>query len=267
MLLRARDLVVRHHPTHPPVLAGVSLELVAGEVVAVVGPNGSGKSTLARALAGLQELDGGTLEGRGGGPPRVGIVLQDPAAQLIAATVADEVALGAQAAGRPAHDVQRVVAHRLGIHELASLAARTPARLSGGQQQRVAMAAATASEVDVLVLDEPTALLDEPARHRLASTLRAAAGGRAVLWVTQEPDEVGSCDRVVVLDAGVVAWQGTVGAWVADPALPATWGLEPPVAARMAHALSAAGAWPTAAPPPVDVGSLLAALRARGTHA
>lgn len=262
MLLRARDLVVRHHPSHPPVLAGVSLELAPGEVVAVVGPNGSGKSTLARALAGLQPLESGSIEGPGGRLPSVGLVLQDPAAQLVAATVADEVALGAQAGGRPAPEVRRAVAERLHVHELTALASRTPSALSGGQQQRVAIAATTACDVEVLVLDEPTALLDEPARRRFAASLRAAAGGRAVLWVTQEPEEVAACDRLMVLDAGVVTWRGTIQEWVADPALPATWGLQPPAVARIAHELAASGAWPAGHPVPVDALALLAALGA-----
>ncbi|MEO6867093.1 MAG: ATP-binding cassette domain-containing protein, partial [Gaiellales bacterium] len=110
MLLHATRLVVRHHPSLPPALNGVDLHVAAGEVVGIVGSNGSGKSTLARALVGLLELESGAVRGSGhGGVARVGLVLQDPAAQLIAVTVADEIALGPEGAGQPPTSVaQRV---------------------------------------------------------------------------------------------------------------------------------------------------------------
>ena len=254
-LLAASDLVVRHHPSHPPVLDGVSLSCAAGELVAVVGGNGSGKSTLARALAGLVALESGRLEGARGRPPRVGLVLQDPAAQLVAATVADEVALGPQAAGLDAARVAGIVDAAIAQARLDGIWHRDPAQLSGGQQQRVASAAIGACDVEVLVLDEPTALLDERAATRFAGLVRAGARERGVIWITQRADEVAACDRVIVLDAGMVVWSGTIDSYVADPAIAATWDLELPVGARVAHALRARGAWPAgAAIPPHEAG-------------
>jgi energy-coupling factor transporter ATP-binding protein EcfA2 len=241
MLLRAIELVVRHHPSLPPVLDRVSLDLAAGDLVAVVGANGSGKSTLARALAGLVELESGTIAGPAARAPRVGLVLQDPAAQLVAVTVADELALGPQHAGATPAQVATIAEGQARLHQLEATWARDPATLSGGQQQRVATAAIAACDVDVLVLDEPTALLDEPARRSLATGIRALAGARAVVWITQEPDEVAACDRVVVLDAGALVWSGSVQAWLDDPTLAATWGLDLPAPARIAHALVARG--------------------------
>ncbi len=241
MLLRAIELVVRHHPSLPPVLDRVSIDLAGGELVAVVGSNGSGKSTLARALAGLLPLESGTISGPTARHPRIGLVLQDPAAQLVAVTVADEIALGPQHAGVPPAQVATVATTQIRAHDLAALWARDPTTLSGGQQQRVTTAAITACDVDVLVLDEPTALLDEPARREFQRHLRAFAGNRAVLWITQEPDEVAACDRVVVLDAGALVWSGSVQTWLAEPTLAATWGLDLPAPARIAHALVARG--------------------------
>ena len=241
MLLRAIDLVVRRHPSQPPAVDHVSIDVSAGELVAIVGPNGSGKSTLGRALAGLVAIESGSVAGAQHRPPRVGLVLQDPAAQLIELTVADDVALGPQHAGLAPLEVSARVEHEVGAAHVAHLWHRDPAALSGGQQQRVAVAAIAACEVDVLVLDEPTALLDEPARRDFAARVRELAHGRGVLWITQEPDEVAACDRVVVLDAGAVAWQGGIDAWLADPAIAATWGLELPAAARIAHELARRG--------------------------
>lgn len=246
MLLRADDLVVRHHRSLPPTLAGVGIEVDAGELVAVVGSNGSGKSTLARALTGLVELESGRITGSGSRPPRVGLVLQDPAAQLVAATVADEVALGAEAAGRAPAEVAATVERHVLLQALVAVRHRDPAMLSGGQQQRVAVAAIGACDVDVLVLDEPTALLDPQARRAFAASVRELAAGRGVVWITQEADEVARCDRVVVLEAGTVAWTGTAREYVARPEVAGSFGLELPAAARIAHALAAAGAWPDA---------------------
>ncbi len=267
-LLAASGLVVRHHPTHPPVLDTVSLECAAGEVVALVGGNGSGKSTLGRALAGLERLESGTVVGPGGRPPRVGLVLQDPAAQLVAATVADEVALGPQASGMMAGAIAARVDECVARAELDGIWHREPLQLSGGQQQRVATAAIDACEVDVLVFDEPTALLDDAAARQLIPRVRASARerGRGLVWITQRADELAGCDRVIVLDAGVVAWSGSVHEYVADPALAPTWGLDLPAAAGVAHALVEQGAWPDGAPIPVDLDSLRATLGAGGSR-
>ncbi|MCW2923476.1 MAG: cobalt transporter ATP-binding protein [Thermoleophilia bacterium] len=265
MLLRATDLVVRHHPSLPPVLAGVSLEVGSGELVAVVGSNGSGKSTLARALAGLVEVESGSVTGgEGGGAPRVGLVLQDPAAQLVAATVADELALGPEGAGHPPTQVAAVVDALVRAHRLDALWARDPGTLSGGQQQRVAVAAIEACDVDVLVLDEPTALLDAGARERFGATVRGDAGQRGVVWITQVADDVARCDRVVVLDAGVVVWHGAVGDYLEAPQVAATYGLELPASARVAHALRARGAWPSGATIPRELAGLVPVLAGAG---
>jgi energy-coupling factor transport system ATP-binding protein len=266
MPLRAHELVVRHHPSHPPVLAGVSIDVAAGEIVAVVGGNGSGKSTLARALAGLLPLESGRIEGsgRGGRAPLVGLVLQDPAAQLVAATVADEIAIGPQSTGIDRSQVAAIVDDRVMRLDLGAIWHRAPQSLSGGQQQRVAAAAIDACDVDVLVLDEPTALLDEPARARWRRDVRSHVHERAVVWITQEPDEVALCDRVLVLDAGHVVWTGHVDEYVQDPLRVATWGLELPGAARIAHSLLAADAWPDAAAIPVTVEQLQLVLEREG---
>ncbi|MCW2928485.1 MAG: cobalt transporter ATP-binding protein [Thermoleophilia bacterium] len=264
-MLRALEIVVRHHPSLPAALDGVSLELTRGEVVAVLGPNGSGKSTLGRALAGLLPLESGSITASAGGAPaRVGLVLQDPAAQLVAASVADEIAFGPEAVSHAPELIARVVGSLLVTHVLVDVAARDPRALSGGQQQRVAVAALEACAVDVLVLDEPTAMLDGPSRSRFRALVPELARARAVAWITQEPDEVGFADRVVVLDGGRVAWSGTPAAFVAAREISATFDLELPAAARIAHGLAAQGAWPAGAPIPSRLDALVATLAPGG---
>ena len=255
MALQAESIVVRHHPTLAPVLDQVSLTVHPGELVAIVGANGSGKSTLARALVGLVPLESGRVHDGSGARPRVGLVVQDPASQLVAVTVADEIAAGPEAAGVEAGAVAARVTGMLDRHQLTGLAAREPGRLSGGQQQRVAIAAVDACSVDVLVVDEPCALLDQPARERIRARLHASsrADGRGVVWITQEPDDVAWCDRVVVLDAGVLVWSGTVGAWMGDDSPASTWGLELPSAARIYRELRDRGVrWNGPAPRTLD---------------
>lgn len=254
----AEQIVVRHHPSLPPVVAGVSLQVDAGCVLAVVGPNGSGKSTLARALAGLVELESGrTVFADGRREPRVGLVLQDPAAQAVAETVADDVAWGPERRGRAPEDTAALVASLLVRLDLAPHAATHPRILSGGQQQRLASAALLACDVDVLVLDEPTALLDAPTRARFIADVRLLARERPVIWITQEADEIAACDSVLVLDAGHAVWAGSVADYVADPALAATWELELPAAARIAHQLGLVAHGSDGVP--LDLAALLAA--------
>lgn len=259
---------MRHHPSLPPALAGIDLQVHAGQVLGVVGSNGSGKSTLARALSGLIELEAGQILGREGRePPRVGLVIQDPAAQLLAVTVADEIAIGPEGAGREPSQVVGIVESLLARHRLGGLWARDPGRLSGGQQQRVAVAAIEACDVDVLVLDEPTAMLDPLGRAELIAALGSGLGERAMLWITQDAEDLAHCHEVLVLDAGVVVWRGPVDSYVQMPEVAETYGLELPVAARIARALDARAAWPRHAPRSARTAALVDALSIGQPHA
>jgi len=265
VLLRAENLVVRHHPALPPVLDGVSLDVAAGEFVAVVGGNGSGKSTLARSLCGLLPLESGRVtDATGTAQPRVGLVLQDPAAQFVAGTVADDIAFGPEGAGAEPERIAATVTGLVRMLDLETVAASDPSRISGGQQQRSAIAAVLACDVDVLILDEPTAMLDGAACAELVSHMPLLVGGRGVVWVTQAADELALCHRVVLLDAGVVIWSGLTTEYVARPEIAATVGLELPVASRIAHAMAARGEWLQAWPIPVSETELLTTLGVLG---
>jgi molybdopterin-binding protein len=189
-----------------------ALDVVAGEVLAVIGPNGAGKSTLLRVLGLLERPDTGQVLVRGravdgrdalGERRRMATVFQEPL--LTDATVADNVALGLRFRGvSPAAGRARVARwlERLGVAGLATRAART---LSGGEAQRIALARALVLEPEVLLLDEPFAGLDAPARAALMADLGAIlrADRTTTVLVTHERGEaLALADRVAVLMAG-----------------------------------------------------------------
>lgn len=205
--LRARAVAVRRDGVRA--LDGIDLDVAAGELVAVMGGTGAGKSTLALALCGLVALEAGQVAGDGARDAR--LVLQRPEATFLADRVLDEVALAAIARGVPeaaAHHRAQALLDELGLP--ADVAARDPLTLSGGEQRRVAIAAVLAAEPRVLVLDEPGAGLDRAARRELHDVLRTLhAAGRTIVLVTHDPDEAAAlATRLVVLDAGRIAWDG-----------------------------------------------------------
>jgi energy-coupling factor transport system ATP-binding protein len=157
-----------------PALAGIDLSVAAGERLLVAGPSGSGKSTLLRCLDGLvPHFHGGTLAGRlrvagrdpvaaapAGMAAVVGLVFQDPEAQLVAQRVEDEVAFALENHGLPPAEIGRRVGETLERLGAAALARRRVDTLSGGERQRVALAAALALRPALVALDEPTSQLD-----------------------------------------------------------------------------------------------------------
>lgn len=199
-------------------LDGIDLSVARGEVVAVLGPSGSGKSTLLRVVAGLQQLDAGTvlLGGRdlAGVPPHrrgVGLMFQDHAL-FPHRDVAGNIAFGLRMQGRPPREVAVRVQELLELVDLEGFGHRRIQTLSGGEQQRVALARALAPQPEVLLLDEPLGALDRTLREHLATELRALFTrlGLTVVAVTHDQGEAFSlADRVVIMDAGTILQAGT----------------------------------------------------------
>ncbi|MER5440596.1 ABC transporter ATP-binding protein [Streptomyces sp. NPDC002790] len=192
-------------------VAGLDLEIAAGETVALLGRNGAGKSTSLALLLGLDEPDEGHVELFGTAPQdavragRVGAMLQEGRA-VPRVTVAELVGF---VAGRYPEPMDTAEALRLaGIEELAG---RRVDKLSGGQTQRVRFAVALAGNPALLVLDEPTAALDVEARHAFWTSMRAyARRGHTVLFSTHYLEEAdANADRIVVIDRGRVVADGS----------------------------------------------------------
>jgi iron(III) transport system ATP-binding protein len=212
-LLRLENVTKRYDPADPAAVAGLSLAVDAGEILALLGPSGCGKTTTLRLIAGFETPDEGAIEIRGrrmagngsAVPPEgrgVGIVFQDYAL-FPHLTVAGNVAFGLGALGREAR--ARRVGEVLDLVGLRPLAGRYPHELSGGQQQRVALARALAPAPALILLDEPFSNLDADLRalmrEEIEKILRTT--GTTAIFVTHDQQEAFTlADRVGVLHAG-----------------------------------------------------------------
>ena len=238
-------------------LDDVTLEVCRGERVCVLGANGSGKSTLASVICGLLAPDEGDVELAGhavctGGVPdlaayrdarrQLGLVFQNPDDQIVTSVVADDVAFGPENLGVPRAQIAARVARELRRVAMEKYAHADPSRLSGGQRQRVCIAGALAMEPAVLVLDEPSSLLDVRGRAAIMRVMgRLAAAGATLVHVTHFMDEALAADRVVVMQHGRVALEGTPDEVFAakNAQVIEALGLEMPFGARLAAALRA----------------------------
>lgn len=206
-------------------LDDVTLAVRRGERVCVLGANGSGKSTLASVICGLLAPDEGTVELAGtrvctdGAPDlpayrearrHLGLVFQNPDDQIVTSVVADDVAFGPENLGVPRDEIATRVARELRRVAMERYAKADPSRLSGGQRQRVCIAGALAMEPEVLVLDEPSSLLDVRGRAAIMRVMgRLAAAGVTLVHVTHFMEEALAADRVIVMERGRVALEGT----------------------------------------------------------
>lgn len=188
------------------VLQACSLEVPKGEFWMLLGTNGSGKSTLLRILAGLLSPQFGQIEVT----PPVGFVFQNPDHQLVMPTVGADIAFGLVAEQLTFQQVRQRVEEALSAVNLNHLQRRPIYALSGGQKQRVAIAGAIARHCEVLLLDEPTALLDADSQLSLVAQVQQLVKQRGItaLWVTHRLEELDYCDGAFLLEAGQVIDQG-----------------------------------------------------------
>ena len=226
-IARVADLTIGYDAS-APVRAGIDLTIERGVSTCIVGANGAGKSTFALTLAGLLPPLEGTVEvetsdGTRGDPHewsskqllgRMSMVFQEPEYQFLAATVAEELAIGPRAAGMSEEEIAPLVDEHLEALGLTKLARANPMTLSGGEKRRLSVATALISAPELLILDEPTFGQDRGTWLGLVRLLRAAlARGVTLVSITHDPAFVAAMGQRVV-DLGQV---GTRGAIPADP--------------------------------------------------
>jgi ABC-2 type transport system ATP-binding protein len=227
-MIEIRDLWKRFGER--PVLKGITLSIAAGERVALVGPNGSGKSTLLRCLLGLLRYEG-TLSIGGCDPVRDHVAAQTRVvyvpqrAPALPASVGELVAFWASTRREPARLlVDAASALGLDTNEVWS---QRFTQLSGGMQQKLLAAMALATSCPVLLLDEPTANLDPPARRAFFEALAVRDPVPTVILSSHRLEELRELvDRVVVLEEGRVAFDDRLDRLLADPALAHRAGVE-----------------------------------------
>lgn len=201
-------------------LKGVNLTIQQGEFLAIIGHNGSGKSTLAKHLNALllpdagsvivDELDTRSKEQLWEIRQRVGMVFQNPDNQLIATTVEEDVAFGPENLGVEPELIRQRVDEALASVGMSSFMTRAPHLLSGGQKQRVAIAGVVAMRPKILVLDEPTAMLDPVGRKEVMETVKRLnkEEGLTVVHITHFMEEAVFAHRVIVMEDGQIVMEG-----------------------------------------------------------
>lgn len=235
-LIDVEGLTFRYRRAPEPAVRNLSLQVDAGEVLLVAGPSGCGKSTLLRAINGLvPHAYSGELAGsvRIGGrrttelrlreiSQTIGTLLQDPAKQIVGATVESELAFGPENVGMAPDDIRRRIGQVMADTGLRHLARRETAHLSGGEHQLLAMAGALMLRPRCYVIDEPLANLDPAtARHLLGLLRNLADDGHAVIIVEHRVEEALQLrpDRVLAMADGSATYLGPTSAFldVADP--------------------------------------------------
>ena len=219
-LLCAQALCHTYPEADRPALDNLTLSIEAGCFTAIVGANGSGKSTLAKHFNAIVTPTKGRMLVDGMDTadetllPRirrtVGMVFQNPDNQLVANVVEDDVAFAPENLGLPPAEIRRRVDEALALTGMTDFRLHAPHLLSGGQKQRVAIAGVLAMRPQVLVLDEPTAMLDPLGRQEVLRTiLRLRSEGITVIFITHHMDEAAQADRLIILDKGHLFADGT----------------------------------------------------------
>ena len=234
-------------------LCGVSLEIEEGSFVAVLGHNGSGKSTLAKHMNAILVPTEGKVTVCGIDSAdeerliqlrrNVGMVFQTPDNQIVANVVEDDVAFAPENLGVEPKEIRRRVDEALKLVGMYDKRQHAPHLLSGGQKQRVAIAGVIAMEPKIIVLDEPTAMLDPIGREEVISTITRLCRekGMTVVLITHHMDECVGADRLIVMSNGSVVADGLPAEVFADIGLMEREGLAVPETTRLLYDLKQRG--------------------------
>jgi len=203
------------------VIDDLSVSVERGSFTVILGHNGSGKSTLAKLITGLLKPQQGTITVDGISTAddeneieihrRVGMVFQNPDNQIVATIVEEDVAFGPENLGIEPAEIRRRVDESLKAVDMYEYRLHAPHKLSGGQKQRVAIAGIIAMEPECIVLDEPTAMLDPRGRKEVIDTIYRLNKEKniTIVLITHYMEEAEKADRVIVMDDGKIALDGT----------------------------------------------------------
>lgn len=234
-------------------LSDVSFSIEQGSFVCILGHNGSGKSTLAKLFNALQLPGEGTVlvsgmdsrEEKNIFPIRreVGMVFQNPDNQIIASVVEEDVGFGPENIGLPTDEIWKRVKDALAAVHMEAYRLKSPNHLSGGQKQRVAIAGTLAMEPKVIVLDEPTAMLDPSGRKEvLESVLELKrTKGISIILITHYMEETVDADRILLMDAGKLVLDGSPREVFSDVARLKSYRMDVPLITELSDKLKAAG--------------------------
>lgn len=235
------------------VLKNIELKIEPGSFTSIVGANGSGKSTLAAHINALLVPEHGSVIVDGMDTrdtsclfdirERVGMVMQNPDSQAVASIVEDDTAFAPENLGLDEVETNRRIDYALDAAGITNLRHRPISTLSGGQKQLTAIAGILAMRPKYMVCDEATSMLDPSSRQRVLSCVRRLNKdlGMTVIWITHYMDETAQSDRVVVLDNGEIAADGTPVNIFSNTALLERCALELPPCAALAAELKKAG--------------------------
>jgi energy-coupling factor transport system ATP-binding protein len=244
--------------TQKPALEAISLKIHAGEFVGVIGPNGSGKTTFALSIDGLipgqyhgikngevrvkgkevEEYESGALQ------RFIGMVFSDPESQFTAMTVEDELVFGMENLGMTVPEIRERLEWVTDLTELTHLLDKPPYEISGGQKQRVALAAVLAMQPQIMILDEPTSMLDPISRVRVFDVLAKLReeGGRTIIVIEHSLENlVPLTDRMVLLHNGKLISEDKTQPFFENTELLLEKGVFPPEVTQFFHWLSTEG--------------------------
>ena len=220
-IIQTENLSFRYDEEGALALNGVEIAIEEGSFTAILGHNGSGKSTLAKHMNAILLPSSGAVYVDGMDTKNedrlfdirktAGMVFQNPDNQIVATVVEEDVAFACENMGMPSSEIRKRVDESLAAVGMSEFARHAPHLLSGGQKQRVAIAGVLAMRPRCIVMDEPTAMLDPSGREEVMTAVRRLnrETGMTVVLITHHMDEAAQADRVIVMQGGKVALDGT----------------------------------------------------------
>lgn len=230
----------------------VSLEIERGKFTAIIGRNGSGKSTMAKNINALLLPSSGAVYVNGYNTQDLehlweirqstAMVFQNPDNQIVSSIVEDDVAFGPENLGIEPAEIRKRVDYAMSAVNIDKFRKKAPHLLSGGQKQRVAIAGAIAMKPQCIVFDEPTAMLDPKGRSEVMRILKDLnEEGITIVLITHFMEEAAEADRIIIMDQGKIALDGTPREVFAKKELLESLNLEVPLAVELAHRLRRRG--------------------------